>query len=149
MSSIVRAWTFKSSEEYPELSSGMKSKREEAKVYHKTSNVSSLLEEDHFRSETWKEADEAILFAFGPIWGTPFSVPVASTLSCASSPPECYSFFTVVPCWERCDPLQPNHPAHISYKPSSVSGPELGPSRRMNQRQCLSSKCSETWREGS
>ena len=106
----------------------MKSKREEAKATKKRL-MCPVFFEDSFRSETRKETDEVILFDFIPSEG-PHSrcSAVPTPLSCALAlHSECYSFFTVVPCWERCDPLQPIHPAHISYKPSSVSGPELGP----------------------
>ena len=56
---------FKSSEEYPELSPGMKSKREEAKGTKKRL-MCPVFFEDSFRSETRKETDEVILFAFDP-----------------------------------------------------------------------------------
>ena len=57
---------FKGSEEYSELSPGMKSKRKEAKGT-KTHLMCPVFFEDSFRSETRKETDEVILFASDPI----------------------------------------------------------------------------------
>lgn len=76
-----------------------------------------------------KEADEAILFAFGPIWGTPFSVPsrLQSFVLRLGSPLRMLFFLHSCAVLRAMWPSAANHPAHISYKPSSVSGPELGP----------------------
>lgn len=74
--------------------------------------------EDHFRSETLK----------GSRWGN-FCIwsHLRDPILCAQpSPVLCpaprlstqnYSF-TVVPCWERCDPLQPIIPHNISSSPA-------------------------------
>lgn len=107
------------------ISPGMISKRKEANNTKK--DLCPVFREGTFRSKSREETDEVILFAVNAhLSGTLFlALPVLLFYASAIHTEHC-SFYTVVLCWEGCDPLQPIQPPHIFYVPSSVPGPVLG-----------------------